>query len=331
MDFHAGHGALDRCGLDVVEADRRGADQHQLAGDHVGRDVLLQHIERGDVDRGIVAGIVDPELAIMVGRNLDALEAEALDAGLFGLDQDGAGPGGDPKHLERQGGHGLALRLHDHRHPPHDAVAFGLDREQAAPGGGMLQHRHVAQQAGELEHEALRFLAQHRQSRHRQRLVEGRDFLGQARLAEHDAGSLDGVGKDLVVARQRAQLGAGFLVEIAERVGRIGGVEPVRLRKHRVERDHDGAQSGQLGDEGCDPGPRPWPLAELLKAFVVDIDDGNRPCGLLARIDALERVKGPDPNFLDRSRIGDAKGCEPDQQRKAQQPGIANPPLEPSR
>ena len=174
MNLHAGHGARHRRGLDVVEADRRGADQHQLAGDHVGRDVFLQHVDRGDVDRGIVAGIVNPELAVMVGRNLDALEAEALDAGLFGLDQDGAGAGGDAQHLECQRGHGLALRLHDHRHPPHDAVAFGPDREQAAPGGGMLQHRHVAQQAGKIEHEALRLLAQHRKTRDRQRLVERR-------------------------------------------------------------------------------------------------------------------------------------------------------------
>ena len=82
MDLDAGHGARHRRGLDVVEADRRGADQHQLAGDHVGRDVLLQHVDRGDIDRGVVAGIVNPELAVMVGRNLKALDAEALDAGL---------------------------------------------------------------------------------------------------------------------------------------------------------------------------------------------------------------------------------------------------------
>ena len=164
---------------------------------------------------------------------------------------------------------------------------------------------------------------------HRQRLVERGDFLRQAGFAEHDARASDGVGEDLVVARQRAQLGAGFLVEIAERVGRIGGIEPVGLRKHRVERDHDGAQPRQFGDEVGDPRPRPWPLAELFQALVVDIDDGDRPCGLLAGIDALEKVKGPDANFLDRSRIGDAKGCEPDQQRKAQQPGIADAPLEP--
>ena len=47
-------------------------------------------------------------------------------------------------------------------------------------------------------------------------LSSGRDFLRQAGFAEHDARRLDGVGEDLVVARQRAQLGAGLLVEIAE-------------------------------------------------------------------------------------------------------------------
>ena len=52
-------------------------------------------------------------------------------------------------------------------------------------------------------------------------------------------------------------------------------------------------------------------------------------CGLLARFDALEEIKGPDANFLDRRRIGDAQRGKPDQQRKAQQPGIPDAPLEP--
>ena len=194
----------------------------------------------------------------------------------------------------------------------------------------MLQHRHVAQQAREIEHEALRLLAQHRDPGDRQRLVEGRDFLRQAGFAEHDAGRLDGVGEDLVVARQRAQLGAGLLIEIAEGIGRKGRVETVRLGKHRVEGDHDRTEPGQFGHEIGNPGARPRPLPELFQALVVDIDDGDRPDGLLARLDALEGVKGPDADFLDRSRIGGAQRGEPDQQRKAQQPGIADAPREPS-
>ena len=100
---------------------------------------------------------------------------------------------------------------------------------------------------------------------------------GRPEFAEHDARRPDGVGEDLVVARQRAQLGAGFLIEVAEGIGRKGGVEPVRLRKHRVEGDHDGAEPGQFGDEIGDPGARPRPLPELFQALVVDIDDGDRP------------------------------------------------------
>ena len=195
----------------------------------------------------------------------------------------------------------------------------------------MLQHRHVAQQAWKIEHEALRLLAQHRDPGDRQRLVERCDLLRQAGLAEHDTGSLDGFGEDLVVAWQRPQLGAGFRVKITEGIGRKGRVETVGLGKHRVEGDHDRTEPGQFGDEVGNPSPRPRPLPELFKALVIDIDDGNRPCGLLARIDALEGVKGPNANFLDGSRIGDAKGCKSDKQRKAQQPGVPDAPREPPR
>ena len=50
----------------------------------------------------------------------------------------------------------------------------------------------------------------------------------------------------------------------------------------------------------------------------------------MAWINALEEIKRPDPDFLDGSRVGIAKRGEPDQQRKAQQPGIAYAPREPS-
>ena len=115
----------------------------------------------------------------------------------------------------------------------------------------------------------------------RQRLVERRDFLRQAGFAEHDAGRLDGFGEDLVVARQRAQLGAGLLIEVAEGVGRKGRVETVRLGKHRVEGDHDRTEPGQFGDEIGNPRARPRPLPELFQALVVDIDDGDRPAVFL--------------------------------------------------
>ena len=42
-----------------------------------------------------------------------------------------------------------------------------------------------------------------------------------------------------------------------------------------------------------------WPSLDR-QALVVDIDDGDRPHRLYARIDQLETVEGADPQFLDR-------------------------------
>ena len=106
------------------------------------------------------------------------------DAGLVGLNQDGAGAAGNAQHLETERRHDDALRLHDHRHAANDTVTFGLDGEQAASGGSLLEHIDVAQQTGELEHEGQRILAQRCEARYRQVLVE-RMEIGTAGLAEH--------------------------------------------------------------------------------------------------------------------------------------------------
>jgi hypothetical protein len=49
----------------------------------------------------------------------------------------------------------------------------------------------------------------------------------------------------------------------------------------------------------------------------------------MAWINALEEIEGPDADFFDRSRVGGAQRGEPDQQREAQQPGVADAPREP--
>ena len=48
------------------------------------------------------------------------------------------------------------------------------------------------------------------------------------------------------------------------------------------------------------------------------------------RLDQLEIVQSPDPHFLDRGRIPHPQRGEADQQHKADQPGIPEPPLEPT-
>ena len=88
------------------------------------------------------------------------------------------------------------------------------------PAAACLQHRDVAQQARKIVQERLRLLAAHRQPRHRQRFVEFAEHIGKAGLAQHHARALERIGQDLIVARQRAQLGPDILVEIGDGVGR---------------------------------------------------------------------------------------------------------------
>ena len=159
------------------------------------------------------------------------------------------------------------------------------------PAGRLFQHRHVAQQARKLEHEALRVLAQHREPGHRKRLVEFADDLGKPGFAQHHARAPHRIGENLIVARQLAQLAPGRLIEIAEGVGGGIGIEPVGLGEDDVEGDHHGAEPGQIGDHVRDARARPRPLAELGQAGFVDIDNGDRPCRLHAGIDDAGRCR----------------------------------------
>ncbi len=274
---------------------------------------------------------MNPKLAIGVRRNLETLDADALDPTFVGLDEDSVGPGRHPKHFKAQGRHGHALRQHDHRYPPDDAVAFGPDRKQSPASCCSFEYRNVAQQAEPFEHERLRLLAQHGQPCHRKGFVKIAEDNGNSGFAQHDARAPDRIGENLIVARQASQFGPGFLIQIAERIGRDVGIEPVRLREHHVKGDHGGAEFGQIRDHVRDPRSRPRPLAKLGQAFVVNVDDGNRRLRELgAGIDALERIEGPDPDFLDRRRVGEAQRRKADQEHEAHQPRIPDPSGEPT-
>ncbi len=185
----------------------------------------------------------------------------------------------------------VALGLHDHRHPPNNAVALGFDREQATPAGCLFQNRRCCAAGPEIEHETLRVFAQLRQPRHRQRLVEFREAWGspdspsttrECRIASAKIWSLLGSARNLPrVSSSR----------LRKRVGRDVGIEPIGLREDDVEGDHNGAKPGQIGDEVRDPCPRPGPLTEFCQALFVDIDNGDRPCGLHAGIDSAGKYR----------------------------------------
>ncbi len=177
----------------------------------------------------------------------------------------------------------------------------------------------------------MRLLAEHRQPRQRKRRIQIRYHIRQSGFAHHHARAPDRVRQHLVVARQGAQSAAGFLVEVMKRVGGDVGIEPIGFREDDVEGNDDGAEPGQMGDEIRDPCSRPRPLAKFRgQAPFIDIDDGDRPCGLHARVDALEGIEGPDAKFLDRGGIGDAQRRKPDQERQAYQPRKPEPALEPT-
>ncbi len=115
---------------------------------------------------------------------------------------------------------------------------------------------------GNLNMNFSRVLAQRREPRDRECLVELRTNTGQPGFAQHDARAPHRIGEKPIVARQLAQPCPGFLVEIAKRVGRDIRVEPVGLREHDVEGNRRGAEPGQIVDHVRDPGPRPGPLTE---------------------------------------------------------------------
>ena len=270
-----------------------------------------------------------PELAVVVGRDRKTLDCDAGNAGIGGFDENRVAAGGHPQHLETQRRHGHALRLHDNRHPSHDAVALDPDRQQTATAGGGFEHRRTAQQARKFQHEALRILAKHRKPGDGQLLVELGHDIRQSGFAEHHGRLAQRLRQDVVIARQRAQFGAGLLVEVAKGLGGGRRIKPVGLCEHDVKSDCSRPKPGQVGNEVGDHRPRPWPLAEFCQTPFVDVDDPHRPCGLHAGVDDLEGIEGPDPEFLDRRGIGDAQHGKSDQQSDAEQPRIAELSLEP--
>src|SRR5262249_51898276 len=77
----------------------------------------------------------------------------------------------------------------------------------------------------------------------------------------------------------------------------------VRLRENDVEADRDGAEFGETGDAVRDDRARPGPLADLLEARFVDVDNDDRPQPRLAWPQGLVEAEGPQPDFLERRRV----------------------------
>jgi hypothetical protein len=145
-----------------------------------------------------------------------------------------------------------------------------------------------------------------------------------AGLADDDAGLLDRLRQDLIVARQAGELLARLRVEAAEAFGGNGGRHAVRLGENDIEADDDGAERVEPVDEIGHHGARPGPLPDLLEARLVDVDDDDWAGGLLARPQHLKQIERAQPHFLERPRVDDAQRHQP-------RTGARCTPLGPSR
>ena len=320
MHLHARHRRVHRRGLDVEQADRRGPHQHELAGDLLGRDLSFDDVLGRDVSGLVVQAEVDPDAAVLVGRQFEARNRDRANPRVVGADQDRARASDRAEQIERERRHDLVLRSHNHRHPAHDPVPFRADGEQPAARGGLLQAGEIAQDV-----------------RERNQIASGigtdggkaglRGILGRARagrvgagLPHHHASLPDRVGEDLVVAGQLHEPLAGRIVDLAEMLHRLVRRRAIGLREDHVEGDRRGLQFVEPCEQVRQDGARPGPLPERRDAGLVDIDDHDWANRGAARADPLIEVEASQPQFLQRGRIPDAQADQHGQQGKADAP-----------
>ena len=275
---------------------------------------------------------MNPKLANLVGWNIKSPDSNAFDAVPVVFGENCRASRDDPKHFKAQRRHHVTLRLQHHRHPADDAVALGHNRHQTAAGRDLFESRDVAQQTGKLEEARFgpRFIAKRRKPRKGKVIVDFRNHLVEAGFAEHHAGAPDGIGQGLIVTWQSAQPAPGQFIQVAHVIGQDVRVEPVGFGKYHVERNDNRAEIGEVDDHVRQARARPRPLAKLLQARFIDVDDGDGARRLHAGIEALVEVESPDAKFFDRRKIGDAQRRNADQQEKAHQPRKAEPSPEPA-
>jgi hypothetical protein len=102
-------------------------------------------------------------------------------------------------------------------------------------------------------------------------------------VARRNETRLGGAGGPVGRIRDEAAEHNGRAVDRARKLiirglsGLRGGVGAVLLREQEVERDRGRAGVFELVDELREALARPWPLAELLERFLVDLNDADRP------------------------------------------------------
>ncbi len=184
----------------------------------------------------------------------------------------------DAQRLGHQRRHVLVADAVDERYTPHHLVAIGNPVDRPDAGRGLVELRQVGRRARETR--ARRASGRRRRSRIRPspaarpvrwlRMVAS--TVGVSAIALASTSSC--VGWLPMMRRQRRRL---LRRHQLDRLFRRGAV---RLGKQDVEGDDRGALVAELLQKVGDHGPRPRPLPDLGKQFLVDVDDPHR----LARI-----------------------------------------------
>ena len=203
------------------------------------------------------------------------------------------------------------------RHAAHDAVALVADGEKAAPGGGVFQHRHVAQKAGERHEECARIGPARRDAGLRRRRIR------RASSAECRIGR--GSRAIVLIALASTSSLLGRLRSFA-----LVSSSTLRKRSDREMAATAGPAPRNSTSKAIATAPRPFsrsirsatsvrghghcPSARRL--VLVDIDDDDRLDGRNARFEDLIEVEAAQPQVFDRRRIPDPQR---DQARRASQ------------
>ena len=248
-----------------------------------GSEFAEQAVHRDDRRRGF-ARIIDPDLAVRPGWNLERADLERGHSRIAGVElAAGAGapddePGSalrDPQRLDRQRRIEVLAVAGDERDLAHHAILGRRKAEHADARRRLVEDGEVAN-AAFVGRQIGRWIV----------AAEGEAGLGQGRRRGHPRrqhepgdhrrpGEARGENPVVVELGGRSRIGdlKSLPFELSDRERRRGAV---RLGKHDVEPDRRGAVRREPIDDFRQHRPRPRPLAELPDAFVVYVDDRNR-------------------------------------------------------
>ena len=152
-----------------MEAGSAGADEHDLPGDGVRIEAVLQDRPCRNVAGRLVLGEPHPKATLGIGRYLELPDPDETDTGVLAerpdpararrLDDVGRRPLRDPQRLGRKRRIERVLQRQEQGHVSDHLIAVRRRVDGAVAAGRRLQLRQVRDRIGEVAHEELRIVA----------------------------------------------------------------------------------------------------------------------------------------------------------------------------